>query len=179
MNKERSKKTERSKNVGPPSESHTENREIENDADCQATLEGLLERHGLAFWKALLSLVQIYGHCVPTRDELLQLVKYWSEVKLNEDWFYFCYRQIDCSSIRLKDFARCRIGKIARLLGEEEVVKVIDEVYAEFGKQKDHKLWDIFLNGDEKQWEAVSEETWRKAEKYFRSREKGGCPENE
>jgi len=63
MNKERRNKTERSKNVGPPSESHTENRKIEDDADCQAALEGLLERHGLDFWKALFSLVHIFGHC--------------------------------------------------------------------------------------------------------------------
>jgi len=167
MNNERRKKTKPSKNVGPPSESHTENREIEDDADWQTIFGGLLDE-----------IPDEIPDFVPTRDELLQLVKYWSEVKLNEDWFYFCYGQFDYSSIQLKNLAECRIGKIARLLGEEEVVKVIDEVHAEFGKQRDHKLWDIFLNGDERQRKAVSDEFWREAEEDFRSREKGECPEN-
>jgi len=162
MNNERRKKTERSKNVGPPSESHTENRKIEDDADCQAALERLLAET---------------PDFVPTRGELLQLVKYWSEVKLNDDWSYFCYPQTGSDS--WGPFAACRIGKIARLLGDAEVVKVIDEVYAEFGKQQDQRYWNIFLNGDEKQWEAASDEIWREAEEHFRSREKGECPENE
>ncbi len=57
MNKERRKKTERSKNVGPPSESHTENREIEDDANCP--------------------------EFVPTRHDLLQLVNFWVKEALD------------------------------------------------------------------------------------------------
>jgi hypothetical protein len=57
------------------------------------------------------------------------------------------------------------------LLGEEKVRKASDEVYDEFGKKQEPKLWEIFLHGTKDQWEQVREEIWREIEDRDREKE--------
>jgi hypothetical protein len=98
---------------------------------------------------------------VPTRHELLQLVEYWERVALETAWWWFTTGQVGSSEMRRRTFARCRVNRIWDLLGEEEVGQTIDRVHAEFGKAEDPRLWNIFLHGDDAQWKAVQEETYR------------------
>jgi hypothetical protein len=60
---------------------------------------------------------------VPTRNELLQLVKYWAKIAIDIDYFWFCYEQSGSREIRLEPFAWRRINRIAALLGNEVVAK--------------------------------------------------------
>lgn len=96
---------------------------------------------------------------VPSRHELIQLAEYWERIALKEEWWWFLTGQTGGDISRLITFARRRIDRIWNLLGKEEVKPAIDRVYAEFEKENDPRLWDIFLHGDDAQWEAVQKET--------------------
>jgi len=93
-----------------------------------------------------------------SRHELIQIVKYWAEVTLGLDYFMFIYSQTGSEQLRRVYFAHRRIGRIAEILGEDEVSKAIDEVYTKFGKNQDKRTWDIFLNGTQEQREEIKEE---------------------
>jgi MacB-like periplasmic core domain len=86
---------------------------------------------------------------VPTRHELIQLVKYWQREALEIEYWWFLFRQVGSSETRRRAFALRRVDRIWNLLGEEEVQQAVDGVYAEFGKNTDAMLWDVFLRGDE------------------------------
>jgi len=92
---------------------------------------------------------------VPTRHELIQLVKYWAKVELDLDCFMFIDRTKASDLLRQTSFAQRRIGRIAELLRDDEVIKTINEVGAEILKHLDKRHRDIFLNYSEEQREAV------------------------
>jgi len=94
---------------------------------------------------------------VPTRNELVELLKYWTRVSIDHRYLYFLYRQYCSSGSRRQDFAERRMARIEKLLGEE-ATKVIDGVIAEFGKTEDARLWNIFMNGTAEDWALVKQE---------------------
>lgn len=100
---------------------------------------------------------------VPTRHEVEQLVKYWHRRALENSWFFFIYGGTGSSEVRLKAFARRRIERAQAAIGKEAVDAAIKEVRDEFRTKvvKDDRLWDIFENGTQEQWDAVLDETWR------------------
>jgi len=95
---------------------------------------------------------------IPTRHELIQLAKHWAREVVGIRWFEFVTGSTGSTEIRLRPYARRRIARIACLLGEDQIEAAVDEVYDQFRKECDEKSWDIFMNGDEAQWEAVQEE---------------------
>jgi len=95
---------------------------------------------------------------VPTRDELIQIVNYWAEIELDVNFFMFIHDQVESHWLRESSFARHRIWRIAKILGEDEVRKAIDEVYAKFGKDLDKRTWNIFLHGTKAQRATLQEE---------------------
>jgi len=95
---------------------------------------------------------------VPTRQELIQLVKYWVEEVIKVDYDQFITGWFDGSQARLVILASHRINRIAGLLGKKAVDQSIDQVYAEFGEKQEKRHWDIFLNGTKEQRDAVQDE---------------------
>jgi len=95
---------------------------------------------------------------IPTRHELLQLVKYWKRKDLFYKWGSFVSSTDGYIDYLIADFASRRIAQIAKLLGEEEVKRAIEEAREEFSRRLDPRRWDIFLHGDKEQWRAVQEE---------------------
>ncbi len=93
---------------------------------------------------------------IPTRHELIQLVKYWAEVEIDLSYFMFVYNQTGSDWLRKTSFAGRRIGRIARLMGDDEVKKAIDELKAKLCKES--KGMDIYLNGSEVERAALREE---------------------
>ena len=93
---------------------------------------------------------------IPTRYDLLELVEYWESEKLRREWDNFITGMIipDWEAI----FHSGRIARIAEVLGEEEVERVIAEVWERFSRRCDARRLDIFLHGDEEQWKAVQDE---------------------
>jgi len=116
---------------------------------------------------------------VPTRHELLQLLNFWVKEALDYEYFEFLYAQTGSTELRLIPYAWRRINRIGELLGEERAKKAVEEAYAEFGKNKNQRDWEIFMHGSSEDWKALQDEIHREMEDYFRSREKGECPENE
>lgn len=95
---------------------------------------------------------------VPTRYELLQLAKYWATLDLDLQFDFFLYGQSGSSEYRRSAFARRRVGRIAEILGREQVDKLIDEVYEEYGKKQDARAWAIFVTGTPEEQEAFQDE---------------------
>jgi len=84
---------------------------------------------------------------VPTRYELIQLAKYWATIVLDLRFDYFLYGQTGSSEYRRSVFANRRVARIAEILGEEEIHRVIGQAYEEYGKKQDARAWAIFMNG--------------------------------
>jgi hypothetical protein len=99
---------------------------------------------------------------VPTRYELIQLAKYWATLALDLQFDFFLYGQTGSSEYRLDAFARRRVGWIAEILGREQVDKVIDQAYEEYGKKQDAKAWGIFMTGTPEEQEAFQDEIQRR-----------------
>ncbi len=116
---------------------------------------------------------------VPIKRELLQLVNFWVKKDLDRAFFEFMYATYAGSTLSFSAYAWSRINRIGELLGEESVKKAVEEAYAEFGKDKNPRDWEIFMHGDDADRKALQDEIQREMEDYFRSREKGECPENE
>ena len=89
---------------------------------------------------------------VPTRDELIQLVKYWATMVIDIRYWSFVAGQTGRDDFRLENLALVRIQRIAEIIGDEEVAKAVNEAKAELSKEA--QGWDIFLNGTEEQREA-------------------------
>jgi hypothetical protein len=100
---------------------------------------------------------------IPTRHELIQVVKYWEKLRLDHLFYYFLFGQTGSSETRRVAFAGRRVSRIARLLGDEEVRKAIQEVDAEFSKTIDPRGWAIFKDGTPEEQEAFQEEFLRRA----------------
>ena len=99
---------------------------------------------------------------IPTRQELIQLVKYWADEVIELNWFMYIYQQTGRDWLNQESFAKCRIERIGRLLGDDEVKKAIDELKAKLCKVC--KRMDIFLNGSEVEREALREECQKELE---------------
>lgn len=99
---------------------------------------------------------------VPTRYELIQLAKYWATIVIDLRFDYFLYTTTGSSEWRLDAFARRRVGRIGEILGQDEINKVIDQAYEEYGKEQDPRAWSIFLNGTPEEKEAFQDEIQQK-----------------
>jgi len=98
---------------------------------------------------------------VPTRHELIQLVKYWATLDLDQQFYFFLYTQTGSGERRRREFARRRISRIAAILGAEEVRKAIDEAEQEYGKTIDPRAWSIFMDGTPEDRDAFQDEVQR------------------
>jgi hypothetical protein len=99
---------------------------------------------------------------VPTKHELLQLVKYWHGRVLDNDFFRFQYGGSDSGEFRIARSAARRVRRAAAAIGQEAIDQALAKVREEFrAKVSDARLWDIYENGTEEHWAAVREESWR------------------
>jgi hypothetical protein len=95
----------------------------------------------------------------PTRYELIQLVKHWATIVIDDSFVCFLYQQHSSSSERRRRaFAGRRINRIATVLGEEAVEKAINEAEEEYSKPVSPRAWSIFKNGTEEEWQAFQDE---------------------
>ena len=99
---------------------------------------------------------------VPTLYELIQLAKYWATIVIDLRFDYFLYTGTGSSEWRLDAFANRRVGRIGKILGQDEINKVIDQAYKQYGKEQDPRAWSIFLNGTPEEQEAFQDEVQEK-----------------
>src|SRR5271166_366008 len=99
---------------------------------------------------------------VPTLYELIQLAKYWATIVIDLRFDYFLYTGTGSSEWRLDAFANRRVGRIGKILGQDEINKVIDQAYKQYGKEQDPRAWSIFLNGTPEEKEDFQDEIQQK-----------------
>ena len=95
---------------------------------------------------------------VPTRQELLELVKYWTRIALEAQYSTFVHAKTGSPEIRRIPFAWNRIGHIGCLLGDEVVYKAVEETTQAFEKNCNPGEWEIFVHGDQGAWESYRED---------------------
>jgi hypothetical protein len=95
---------------------------------------------------------------VSTRHELIELAKYWAKKAIHIEYFWFLYAQSGSSDRRVRAFAWRRVSRIAEIVGKEEVDQVVEQAYGEYGKGRESRAWEVFLNGTEDERSAFREE---------------------
>ena len=95
---------------------------------------------------------------VPTRLELVMIVKYWYGRTLGNDFFRFKFGGFDKKEIQMQHFVTRRISGVAAAIGQETVNQAIEEVREEFKAKVDPRLWNIFEDGSDEEWREVREE---------------------
>lgn len=100
---------------------------------------------------------------VPTRHELLLLVRHWAETAVGTEFKVFWTAQTGSTEIRLQPYAWNRINRIGNLLGNC-VEKIVEEVYEEYGRGQDPRVWQVFLYGTQEERKAVQDEIQKRLE---------------
>jgi len=99
---------------------------------------------------------ELYTEFIPTRDELLVLVKYWYEHCFVDEYFTFLTGHVFCDG-RGRTYALPRIGRVEKVLGIDDVRQAKSEA-EEYCRKKykiDPVMWRIFKDGDSAQWEMI------------------------
>jgi hypothetical protein len=102
---------------------------------------------------------------VPTRHELLQLVKYWMGVVLDRAFDGFLYEYSCSEAIRLKPFAMRRIDRIADCCGEDCVRHACREAEDAFAQTVDAEAWQVFRHGTPEEQAAFHDKLSRDVER--------------
>ena len=108
---------------------------------------------------------------VPIKRELLQLVNFWVKKDLDRAFFEFMCATYAGSTLSFSAYAWSRIDRIGELLGEESVKKAVEEAYAEFGKDKNQRHWEIFMHGSSEDRKALQDEFQREITSGVKRRE--------
>jgi hypothetical protein len=66
------------------------------------------------------------------------------------------------TEFRRMTFARRRVARIEKLLGNDLVEFAKAQAYEEFGKEQDPREWHVFLNGTEQERKEMQDEIARK-----------------
>jgi hypothetical protein len=103
---------------------------------------------------------------VPTRDELTLLVEHWAWMEVDRTFrHWFMLGEASSTDSRLIAFAASRINRVAKLVGDDFVNKIVSEVHDHYRRSSDidERTWHIFKHGDRKQWDEFQDEVMRKA----------------
>lgn len=104
--------------------------------------------------------VEIPGF-VATKHELIQLLKYWASIRIDIRFDWFTSKCVGSSETRLESFSGRRIARIAEVLGNDETSAAVQQAYAEYAKNIDPRIWEVFLNGTPEEQNALQEEIER------------------
>jgi hypothetical protein len=102
--------------------------------------------------------VEVAGFAA-TRHELMQLVKYWSDLAIDLQFSWFIDQSVGSSETRLEPFAWRRISRIADVLGNDLVSAAVQQAYEEYGRGCDPRAWHVFRNGTPEEREAFLQES--------------------
>ncbi len=98
---------------------------------------------------------------VATKYELIQLVKYWATVRVDIQFDWFTSQSVGSSETRLESFSSRRIARITDVLGMDETLAAIEQANAEYAKNINPHIWNVFLNGTPEERSALQEEIER------------------
>jgi hypothetical protein len=84
---------------------------------------------------------------VPTRDELIHLVKYWVKEAIDDEYFIFWGQCFGVSDLRRIHLDWQRVNEIAQILGEAETDKAVKKAYEETAQDFKQSDWILFRYG--------------------------------
>ncbi len=82
-----------------------------------------------------------------TKDELRALAAHWVYEHLDCSVFCCLYGTVGSTDLRMWEYTKDRVDKIAAILGQEEIDKVIDEVKERMRQRLGDEAWTAFLEG--------------------------------
>ncbi len=91
----------------------------------------------------------------PTRFELELLARHWAEVILDYEIDWFLYATSCSTSIRREPYAQRRLARIEELIGTDAIKQIFDQLREEARERLGDEEWQIFLNGDDEEWDRV------------------------
>lgn len=101
---------------------------------------------------------------VATKNEILQLVRYWATEIIDLDFAFFLYGSSGSSEWRTREFANRRLDTISKLIGEEEVTKTLRLAEQAFGQRVDQRAWRIFTEDTPEEQEHFQQEVQEKSQ---------------
>jgi hypothetical protein len=84
---------------------------------------------------------------VATKNEVLQLVRYWATEIIRLEFTCFLYAYSGSSEWRTREFANRRLDTIGKLIGQEEVTNAYRQAEQAYGRVVDPQAWGIFMEG--------------------------------
>lgn len=84
---------------------------------------------------------------VPTKNEILQLVRYWATEIIDLDFSFFLHGATGSSEWRTREFANRRLNTISELIGQQEVTTAVEQATETFARRVDARAWKVFWEG--------------------------------
>lgn len=98
---------------------------------------------------------EIAGY-TPTRQDLIQLVKFWYREYLSWKWQFFITGCTGSYEIWCQDEALWHINRVVKVIGVEVVNQAIEVVHDECKREWGNvRLWDIYENEEALEWNAA------------------------
>jgi hypothetical protein len=94
----------------------------------------------------------------PSRNELLQLARYWTKESLSFVVNYYLFGFTGGYESRLAAISGVRLRRIARLVGDEAVQAIATQVEDEYRRSLGDRIWEIFTKGSRAEVDAVRAE---------------------
>ena len=88
---------------------------------------------------------------VPTKSELIHLVKHWVRKAIDDEYFIFWGQCVSNSDLRDIVFDWNRVNEIAQILGEEETNKAVRKGYEEAAQDFERSDWIVFRYGTQEE----------------------------
>jgi hypothetical protein len=105
---------------------------------------------------------------VPTKNEILQLVRYWATEIIGLDFSFFLYGATGSSEWRTREFANRRLNTISKLIGQQEVTTAVEQARETFAKRVDARTWKVFWEGTKEEQEEFQQYVQEQLERDIR-----------
>ena len=109
--------------------------------------------------------LEVLGYVV-TRNEILELVRYWATEIFQLDFAYFLYFLY--SEWRTYQYSQPRLNTISELIGGEKVAEACRQAEQAFSRRVDERAWRIFTEGTQEEREQFQKEMDEKMAQQFR-----------
>ena len=96
----------------------------------------------------------------PTRHELLELTRYWMAQVLEIEMFWFLTATSGSHDCTMLPYAKKRLDRIAKVLGEKAVKEVVTQVQNEYRREMGDKNWEILLHGTEEERDKILQQAY-------------------
>jgi len=95
---------------------------------------------------------------VATKNEILQLVRYWATEIVHLDFSFFVLGYTGSSEWRTREFANRRLDTIGKFIRKEELTEGFRHAEQVFAKGVDQRAWKIFTEGTKEEQERFQQE---------------------